>query len=115
MQQRPHYLLKLRSRWEQSIFGDHTATGIYEVMHNVTLVNDWAKMPNKNPDILYVTSLTTAALYRDVPKKIVYDCCDYRGGADKELIQKADYLFVASKELLKYRSFVWQARRCLFA
>ena len=103
MQQRPHHLLKLAAQdGNRVFFGDHTATGIYEVTHNVTLVNDWAKMPNKNPDILYVTSPGQLQHCTGMsPKKIVYDCCDYRGGADKELIQKADYLFVASKELLK--------------
>jgi glycosyltransferase involved in cell wall biosynthesis len=105
MQQRPHHLLRLAAGDRNRVFfGDDTAPGTYEVLPYLTVVNgekDFGPFADEiNVDILYITSPEQMKRCGNVKyKKLVYDCCDWMGGADLWLIGHADYILCASKLL----------------
>lgn len=101
MQQRPHHLLTLAaSERNRVFFGDDSATGVYEPIPYLTVVNGEAFDCYNEVDILYITSPEQMERCKNIKyKKLVYDCCDWMNGTDEELIYNADYVLCASKLL----------------
>jgi glycosyltransferase involved in cell wall biosynthesis len=102
MKQRPHHLLKLMaSERNRVFFGDDKAAGIGEIAPYLTIINDWGNCGYvKNVDVVYLTSFSQRQYLKNINyKHLIYDCVDWAGESDKQLIQDADYVLCASKLL----------------
>jgi glycosyltransferase involved in cell wall biosynthesis len=101
MQQRPHHLLKMAAGdRNRIIFGDDSASGAYEALPYLTVVDGKTFDDLKEVDILYVTSPEQMKHCGNIRcKKVIYDCCDWVNGADLDLIYGADLVLCASKML----------------
>lgn len=104
MQQRPHHLLRLAAGERNRVFfGDDSATGTYEPIPYLTVVNGKEFGPlgdSIEVDILYITSPAQMERCQNIKyKKLIYDCCDWMEGADEDLIEKADVILCASQLL----------------
>lgn len=99
MQQRPHHLLRLAANERNRVFfGDDTVTGVYEVLPYLNLTGRDAFDSLNSVDLLYITSPEQMKSCEKLSyKKLVYDCCDWMYGNDRDLISKADYVLCASK------------------
>jgi hypothetical protein len=101
MQQRPHHLLRLAAdERNRVIFGDDSASGTYEPLPYLTVVNGAYFNWFDEVDILYITSPEQMKRCGNIKyKKLIYDCCDWMNGADFDLVAKADAVLFASKSL----------------
>ena len=104
MQQRPHHLLKLAAKDRNRVFfGDDSATGVYEPLPYLTVVNGDTFDCFNSVDILYITSPEQMDRCKNIKyKKLIYDCCDWMNGNDFDLVHKANYILCSSKLLFDH-------------
>lgn len=133
MKQRPHHLLERAARNGFTVFfgnyspaargkpikgasdgQNHGATRIREVSPNLFVLDDWAGLPTKRVDVLYLTDPLQLKFCNDMQANaLVYDCLDDRGDSDIELIRHGD-LVLATAEVLADKVRRCGAKRLLY-
>ncbi len=103
MKQRPHHLLSLAASERHRVFfaDDMAPADTIDAEPYLTLVKNWQDCEFvKDVDVLYVTAPHQLAYCGHINyKTIVYDCVDFQGSGDEELIRTADHVLCASQML----------------